>query len=215
MPTVLHYSRVTGTLHPVLGIEQDRIERLRERSILLHGYALAPLNPFGVGTASRLAVPLASRKRVEAPVRHHAELGLLEPLLSLRELRRIRRVSTKSPRSGERRCASDEFLACHVCHSSCRLFLPNSRKSRHPTKSGGRCLMSCTERISRAKRRSRAESQRAGPEPGSALFLRFEPRIRRATCRGARCPSPCSRADCPDGTRPHRRSSRGTECPPS
>ena len=93
--------------------------------------------------------------------------------------------------------------------------LPNSRKSRHPTKSGGRCLMSCTERISRAKRRGRAESRRAGPEPGSALFLRFEPRIRRATCRGARCPSPCSRADCPDGTRPHRRSSRGTECPPS
>ena len=67
---------VFGDLHPSLGVELDGIERVAERFILGSGDLSLLHDPLGVGF---IAVPLACRDGIHAPVDKHAELRLTEP----------------------------------------------------------------------------------------------------------------------------------------
>ena len=74
---VLHPG-VAGDPHPFVGVEEDRIERLRERRILGVGDAEVGLRPFR-DAGHHAPAPLAAEEGVEPPVDHQPVLGLLEP----------------------------------------------------------------------------------------------------------------------------------------
>ena len=112
---ILH-SRVASALHPILRIEENRIENRREFCVFLIRDLSRPLYPFGIRAAA-LAAPLARQDRIKTPMGHHSELGLFKPLLRGRELRGITLCHIKGVRKNaggrKSRRAGNEFFPCH------------------------------------------------------------------------------------------------------
>ena len=56
---ILH-AGVTRALHPILGVEHNRIEGFCQGAVILHGNFFAPLDPLAVGMTPGSSVPLAA-----------------------------------------------------------------------------------------------------------------------------------------------------------